>query len=141
MALLSEDLRPLTESQQPDGTETLAITTLGRRDRQAIGFGEIWSEVRYEVTEPEDGASANWVRRATRFVSATPFDEEPRESVLLSNVSSVAYSYFDGQSVRQTWDEEERWPLAIDVDVRLRSGKSIHRRVLWPVAWLNGGRL
>jgi hypothetical protein len=101
----------------------------------------VWWQVAYAVEESDDGKSRNWVRRAARYVTTSPMQEDERVTVLLRDVESVKYTYFDGQSMQPVWETEESWPRAVEVTVRFEGGGTLRKRVLWPLAWLNEGRL
>lgn len=126
----------LVESKGESGTETLSIATLSPRTQQRTGVGAVWSRVVYEVRKSDDGKSNSLVRVYRPFVSQAPLVGADSEEVLLEGVDEITFSYFDGRKLKPDWEEEGRFPVAIEVRIVLESGKVISQFLTSPLGMM-----
>ena len=88
---------------------------------RAADFGADVVRVSYSLVEDEetDGQALNLVRSVSRNLLALQ-EEEPEEYPLLSHVSSLSFSYYDGEEWLDSWDtdlQSGQLPLAVKASI------------------------
>jgi len=123
------------EMDESDGIrrDTLEFVTTTNAPRGNT-FGSDAVKVVYELAQDEAG-DESWA--LVRSVSANLFaleEEDPEETVLLSPISSLVLSYYDGENWVDTWDstlQDGNSPTAVKVRIEL-AGETEDEAVLAP---------
>ena len=115
--VLAGNLLAEMETEGDARKDTLEFYSASGILSEKTSWGDI-QKITYYLVSPQDGptdAGSDLVRAVTRNLLAST-EEEPEEQRLLQNVTSLEFSYYDGEEWQDSWDsttEEAVVPVAI----------------------------